>query len=254
MKYRGCTSEPTAVPFRAWLYRIAHNAVVDHYRKQKDAVLWDDLLSVPDTRHTPEEVILSQERSAQVHEAMAEIKPVYKEVLSHRFLNNMDYAETAEVLDRKVNAVRVLQHRALNALQKTLGHQAITWIAIIATFASMGLGTQAIRASESARPGDTPYALKTRIEDTLLTLYDDAGDAQLYESYASRRLAEIEALLETDRLGDVQTAASRLATQFAEMSAAITAVGQDNPELAEELVGPLQASQGCSVLMVRHVR
>ncbi|MEM7126862.1 MAG: sigma-70 family RNA polymerase sigma factor [Chloroflexota bacterium] len=234
--------KPTVAPFRAWLYRIAHNAVVDHYRKHKETVPWDDLSVIPDERRTPEEVTLSQERSEQVQEAMEHIKPVYKDVLSYRFLYNMDYDETAQALDRKVNAVRVLQHRALNALQKALNQQAVTWIAILAAFASMGIGIKAIRSTTNALPGDALYTTRIDIEDTLLTLVDDSGDARLYTNYTARRLVEIEMLIAADRVDDVQIAVARLTAHLTGMETSLRMVAQTDPELAQELVTTLGPS------------
>ncbi len=110
----------TSVPFRGWLYRIAHNSVIDYYRKKKEPALLEDQTMLPDTSDTPEQSLIWQERREDLRKAMKKLKPAYQQVLTLRFLNELDYEETADVLGRKVNAVRVLQYRALKALRKVM--------------------------------------------------------------------------------------------------------------------------------------
>lgn len=234
--------KPTAVPFRAWLYRIAHNAVIDHYRTQKEIVHWDDLSMVPDASRPLEEVVLSQERSAQVRQAMTNIKPSYQAVLSHRFLNNLDYAETAQELGHKVETVRVLQHRALNALQKVINQQAGAWIALLVAFVSLGLGLQTVRATAGALPGDRLYGVKIALEDARLTLFEAAGDTRHYADYTDRRLAEIATLLDAGRLDDVERATTQLTAHLERMSTTLATLAQTDAALAQQVADPLLAS------------
>ena len=113
--------QPRQVPFLAWLYRIAHNTVVDYHRTKKEATPIEDDMILPDKRQGPEEQVVSKERRERLHSAITKLKPAYQQVLSLRFLNGLNYKETAEVLGRKVNAVRVMQFRAIEALQKVIG-------------------------------------------------------------------------------------------------------------------------------------
>jgi RNA polymerase sigma-70 factor, ECF subfamily len=118
--WRGlCGYHPSQVPFRAWLYRIAHNTVVDYYRTCREPVSLEDL-ELADTSHVPEEGLLSQERQELLRRGLARLRPAYQQVLTLRFLNGLDYPATAEVLGRNVNTVRVLQFRALEALRAVL--------------------------------------------------------------------------------------------------------------------------------------
>jgi RNA polymerase sigma-70 factor (ECF subfamily) len=55
-----------------------------------------------------------------LRKALARLRPAYQQVLTMRFLNDLGYPETAQVLGRNVNAVRVLQFRALEALRTAL--------------------------------------------------------------------------------------------------------------------------------------
>jgi RNA polymerase sigma-70 factor (ECF subfamily) len=112
--------QPATVPFRAWLYRIAHNTVIDHYRTRKEVAPIEEHTDLPTGDASPEETVLSQERSEFLKKGLANLKPAYQQVLALRFLSGLDYAETAAVLGRQVNAVRVLQFRALEALHKVL--------------------------------------------------------------------------------------------------------------------------------------
>lgn len=55
-----------------------------------------------------------------LHEALQSVRDDYREVLILRFLNDFSVEEIAEIMDRSAGAVRVLQHRALNAVRKVL--------------------------------------------------------------------------------------------------------------------------------------
>jgi RNA polymerase sigma-70 factor (ECF subfamily) len=112
--------QPSRTPFRGWLYRIAHNKIVDHYRTQKETCSLTDEIIAPDGTNAPQDATISRERSEILRRAIATLRPSYQEVISLRFLCGLDYTETAQVLDRRVGAVRVLQFRALKALDKAM--------------------------------------------------------------------------------------------------------------------------------------
>lgn len=109
-----------SVPFKAWIYRIAHNTVVDYYRTSKElAALSNDTIASK-AASDPEAQILSQEQSEQLEHALRRLSPNQQSVLILRFISGFATDEIAEVLDRNVGAVRVLQYRALKAMQALL--------------------------------------------------------------------------------------------------------------------------------------
>jgi RNA polymerase sigma-70 factor (ECF subfamily) len=108
------------VPFRAWLYRIAHNTLIDCYRTTKETVPLDEQCELPDPADQPDELFDLQESRAAVTQALQNLPPDYQHVLTLRFISGLSHAETSQVLGRSEKAVRVLQHRALNALRKIL--------------------------------------------------------------------------------------------------------------------------------------
>ena len=121
-QYRG------SVPFRAWIYRIAHNIVIDHYRTRKDTVELPDDLPLADDRADVEAQLFSQERAAGLAAIIARLSPLHQHVLTLRFINGLSMKETAQVLGRNVGAVRVLQHRALKAAHTLLVAEEITHV------------------------------------------------------------------------------------------------------------------------------
>lgn len=108
------------IPFKAWLYRIAHNVVVDHYRTRKNVAPIENYLWLSDDGKSPEEAAIWQERVTLLIKAMSQLDESYQQVLSLRFVSELSHAETASVMNRSEGAVRVLQHRALNALRECL--------------------------------------------------------------------------------------------------------------------------------------
>jgi len=108
------------VPFSAWLFRIAHNQVVDYLRKKTKRAsvpLEESLVAGGDDPHEIFERKLDIERLAS---AVKKLTPAQQEVISLRFAGEMPIAEVARVMARSEGAVKALQHSAIVALRKVL--------------------------------------------------------------------------------------------------------------------------------------
>ncbi len=104
----------------AWLYRAAHNAVVDHYRRREHRQhlpLDEELVSAADD---PAETAEHSRSVAQVRAALQQRTPDQQQVIALKFLEGLSNEEVAAILEKPVGAVKSLQHRALAALQRHL--------------------------------------------------------------------------------------------------------------------------------------
>src|SRR5215471_9171961 len=117
LKYR--QSYRPGTPFRAWVYQIARNARIDHFRKfPKQTALEPEMLPpvIPaDSAQEQQEVEFLQRALAQLPEEKREI------LLLCRF-QELKYEEIARLLDCELNTVRTRIHRALHDLRKNF-HQ-----------------------------------------------------------------------------------------------------------------------------------
>ena len=109
-------------PFSSWLFRIAHNLVVDYFRKvarRKTTSLEDagqvSASSMDIDRHLDIELSMRD-----VHEAMENLTKLQKEVISLRFAAGLSVRETARSMGKKENAVKALQHAAVIKLRSLL--------------------------------------------------------------------------------------------------------------------------------------
>ena len=106
--------------FAAWLFRVAHNLLVDHYRVQKPNLELDE--RHPDQRLDNSPVLLAERslsrRSLKV--ALGQLKENYREVLTLSFLNGLSNEEVARVLNKSKNTLRVLKFQTLRELKKIL--------------------------------------------------------------------------------------------------------------------------------------
>lgn len=103
--------------FAAWLYRIAHNAVMDHYRTRKTVVALEDVaplqLSYADEIDRKLDLqILAQE----LIQGLKVLTGTQQEVLILRFILGYTTPEIAQSLDKQQGAIRALQMRGLNRL------------------------------------------------------------------------------------------------------------------------------------------
>jgi RNA polymerase sigma-70 factor (ECF subfamily) len=103
--------------FRALLYRIAHNLVVDRYRTHKLELHLDQIKEMTDKLPTPEIWSQSLEKSKELAAAISELHPKMRKVIILRFIVGLSNSETAEVMGISKGNVRVIQYRALKAMK-----------------------------------------------------------------------------------------------------------------------------------------
>jgi RNA polymerase sigma-70 factor (ECF subfamily) len=107
------------LPFSAFLFRIARNSLIDYYRQKKPVQSLDDI-EIQSQQKGPEEAVYQILDNKDLRDTIAELREDYRNVVIFRFLSGLSPEETAQIMQRSVGAVRVLQHRALTALKNLL--------------------------------------------------------------------------------------------------------------------------------------
>jgi RNA polymerase sigma-70 factor (ECF subfamily) len=101
--------------FRGWLFTIAHNVVMDAYRRRPKAPI--AVVAEPvDTDPTPEEIAIAHDEQRTVHLLLATLPDDQRRVVELR-LAGLRGAEIAAVMERSVAAVKMLQLRAMTRLR-----------------------------------------------------------------------------------------------------------------------------------------
>jgi RNA polymerase sigma-70 factor (ECF subfamily) len=116
-----------SAPFSAWLFRIAHNLAMDHFRANKR---WQPEEEPPepdpDESTSAEAGALESIGRKSMLELIEELSPEQQQVLTLKFVFNFANAEAATILGKTEGAIKSLQHRALVSLQKQLERRAET--------------------------------------------------------------------------------------------------------------------------------
>ena len=119
--------EFTRTPYIAWLYTIAHNTVIDHYRTRKVTTALEDVqLSQPDDAEAVENQIDLTVEMKTIKAAMQNLTDDQQQVLHLRFIEGMSNTEIAQQLGKREGAIRALQMRGLQALAKQLAEKMVT--------------------------------------------------------------------------------------------------------------------------------
>jgi RNA polymerase sigma-70 factor, ECF subfamily len=105
--------------FRPWIYKIAHNLVIDHYRNFRQTTTLNEMLA--DEDHKFEEKILQNMQVQNIYKAMnKELTEEQKQIIILKFVNDLSNKEIALILNKNEEAIRSLQYRALQNLRKTI--------------------------------------------------------------------------------------------------------------------------------------
>jgi RNA polymerase sigma-70 factor (ECF subfamily) len=113
-----------SAPFSAWLFRIAHNLAMDHFRAHRR---WQPEEEVPEPPGEEEPSAELEAMQTIGRESMLKLidrlSPEQQQVLTLKFVFSLPNAEVAAILDKTEGAVKSLQHRALVSLEKQIQKQ-----------------------------------------------------------------------------------------------------------------------------------
>jgi RNA polymerase sigma-70 factor (ECF subfamily) len=110
------------VPFSAWLYRIAHNQMVDHFRKlsRRQSCELTEAITPDDPDENPQHQTELKADIEHLVKATRQLTKSQQEVIALRFSSDLPVAEVARLMGKSEGAVKALQHSAVVALRKIM--------------------------------------------------------------------------------------------------------------------------------------
>ncbi|HET8527790.1 MAG TPA: sigma-70 family RNA polymerase sigma factor [Gaiellaceae bacterium] len=113
-----------SAPFSAWLFRIAHNLAMDHFRARRRWQPEEEVPEVPGSEEPSAELAAMQSIGRQsMLELIENLSPEQQQVLTLKFVFNFPNADVAKILGKTEGAIKSLQHRALASLQKQIAQK-----------------------------------------------------------------------------------------------------------------------------------
>src|SRR5438128_4033902 len=110
-----------SAPFSAWLFRIAHNLAMDHFRARRRWQPEEEVPEIPGEEEPSAELQAMQSIGRQsMLELIEDLSPEQQQVLTLKFVFNFPNGDVATILGKTEGAIKSLQHRALVSLQKQL--------------------------------------------------------------------------------------------------------------------------------------
>ena len=108
--------------FQAWLFRIAHNLLVNHYRDsgRRPSIALEDAPPLSAEYGDPERALESAEAQARLLDLIADLPEERKTLVILKFVEQMSNAEIGLVLGKSEGAVKALYHRTLTSLREIL--------------------------------------------------------------------------------------------------------------------------------------
>lgn len=113
--------DPERGSARAWVLRIARNAVIDHYRAKTVAGEPDALERIADAAVDPSSAMEADERENRLREALAGYPPQVREMFALRFADGLRVREIASLMELSEAAVKQRFSRTIRELRARLG-------------------------------------------------------------------------------------------------------------------------------------
>jgi RNA polymerase sigma-70 factor, ECF subfamily len=114
--------QPWRSSFSGWLYRIAHNLVIDHYRRRSRATFVDidEVTPLSTTDGEPSGSVQASMERETLRAALSQLTEEQAQVITLRFLEELSIAEVATIMNKNEGAIKALQYRAVLALRRIM--------------------------------------------------------------------------------------------------------------------------------------
>jgi len=114
--------EDRGLPFRAWLYRIAHNLVANWHRDQgrRKIIALEDYVAYPQHDEAPDSLAEEREERRELLAALRQLPADRQQLLLLKFIEQLSNAEIGQIMGRSEGAVKSLYHRTLLARRAEL--------------------------------------------------------------------------------------------------------------------------------------
>lgn len=110
--------QPGSSPFAAWLYTIARNLVIDHYRTRKASLPLEEALAIPADTELPDEQAQIRFELEELRNALQNLKTDQQQALLLKYIGGLSNESIARILNKQEGTVRGLQMRGLQTLAK----------------------------------------------------------------------------------------------------------------------------------------
>ena len=114
-------------PLKAWIFQIARNLAVDHFRRQNVRNNVELDLTIPTNGDGPDSLAARSLVCDELRNAVEQLTESQADVIVLRFISGMSIAETAQTLQKSESAVKSLQSRGLEALHRVLSHREMAY-------------------------------------------------------------------------------------------------------------------------------
>lgn len=108
------------VPFSSWVFRIAHNEVINFYRKNKEVLELDETWQDHKKENSPENLMERQLIQKEVQLALRDLPEQQAQAIILKYINDLSNQEISQTMEKSETAVRILLSRGLNKLQSVL--------------------------------------------------------------------------------------------------------------------------------------
>ena len=110
-------------PFSSWVFRIAHNLIVDYYRKNRVIEEINDNIVDTDKDNSPEEKTHTKLTNIRLRKVIRRLPDNYQEIIILKYINELDNKEISAAIGKSESTIRTIQFRALEKLRSMLGEE-----------------------------------------------------------------------------------------------------------------------------------
>lgn len=108
--------------FKTWIVSIAKNQLNDYLKKKK--IRFENIENIKSesfkNNFNPEEELINKERYNYVNEKIDELKPMYKEIIKLKYIEDLSINQISQKLNQPVNTIKIKIYRAKRILNQIL--------------------------------------------------------------------------------------------------------------------------------------